>query len=139
MSCAFPTHAVLGVFGSLMRTRPTAAELKNWARALRRDSYRPISPPCFGETQKINKGMPDGSKYNCRHRQYLFRRDFVYRKNTPQAPGKQLERRGMRAACLCYSRTHFLFYRKEPNITRGILKDQRAGLPQHSVFAGLRS
>lgn len=43
----------------------------------------------------------------------------------------------MGTARRCYPGTHFLFYRTKQNITGGIFRNQRAGLPQHTVFAGL--
>ena len=45
----------------------------------------------------------------------------------------------MGTACRCYPGAYFLFYRSEQNNAGGILGNQRAGLPQHAIFAGLRA
>ena len=52
--------------------------------------------------------------------------------------GRQPDGGGMAAPCGRNSAVPGLFYRKKPHHARGILANQRAGLRQHALFAGVR-
>lgn len=60
-------------------------------------------------------------------------------KDQPCSFGKQPDSGWMDEPCRNYPRMSVLFYREKTYHARGLLANQMTGLPQHSVFTGVRT